>query len=66
MNPAIGADLMKLEFKDLNAAIMELENILIRYEQYFKDNPGIKTAHPVFGHLTKAEWDIFHQKHLVN
>ena len=63
MNPAIGPDLLKLEFEDLNAAIIELKNILIRYEDYFKDHPSIKTIHPVFGHLTKAEWDIFHQKH---
>jgi oxepin-CoA hydrolase/3-oxo-5,6-dehydrosuberyl-CoA semialdehyde dehydrogenase len=63
MNPAIGPDLLKLEFEDLNASIMELENILIRYEQYFNEHPSSKTVHPVFGHLTKPEWDIFHQKH---
>jgi hypothetical protein len=63
MNPAIGPDLMKLEFEDLKAAILQLENILIRYEQFFKDNLNIKTVHPIFGHLTKSEWDIFHQKH---
>ena len=63
MNPSIGPDLMKLEFKNIEVAILELENILIKYEQFFEVNPGIKTVHPVFGNLTKAEWDIFHQKH---
>ena len=63
MNPAIGPDLLKLEFENLNASIMQLENILIRYENYFNDHPSSKTVHPVFGHLNKAEWDIFHQKH---
>lgn len=63
MNPSIGPDLMKLEFEDLKSAIMELENIFERYEQFFGNNPTIKTAHPVFGNLTKAEWDVFHQKH---
>jgi oxepin-CoA hydrolase/3-oxo-5,6-dehydrosuberyl-CoA semialdehyde dehydrogenase len=63
MNPAIGPDLMELEFKDLNTALVELENILTRYEQFFKDYPELKTMHPVFGYLTKPEWDIFHQKH---
>ena len=63
MNPAIGPDLMNLEFEDLETAILKLENILRRYEQYFRDNPNIKTMHPVFGNLTKLEWDIFHQKH---
>jgi len=63
MNPAIGPDLMKLEFEDLKTAIKELENILARYEQFFQNNPTLKTAHPIFGKLTKEEWDVFHQKH---
>jgi len=63
MNPAIGPDLMELKFKDLNTALVELENILTRYEQFFKDYPELETVHPVFGYLTKPEWDIFHQKH---
>ena len=63
MNPAVGPDLMKLEFKNMEVAILELENILIKYEQFFEVNPGLKTVHPVFGNLTKAEWDIFHEKH---
>jgi hypothetical protein len=63
MNPAIGPDLMKLEFQDLTTAIKELENILIRYEKFFQENPTGNTIHPIFGYLTKEEWDIFHQKH---
>jgi len=66
MNPVIGPDLMELEFKNMNAATMELENILDKYEQFFESNPAIKTTHPVFGNLTKAEWDIFHQKHFIH
>lgn len=63
MNPAIGPELLTLEFKDLNKAIIELEKVQKRYEQFFIKNPSIKTAHPIFGFLTKEEWDIFHQKH---
>lgn len=63
MNPAIGSDLMSLEFENLGSAIKALENILIRYTKFFEDKPQIKTAHPIFGELTKSEWDIFHQKH---
>jgi len=63
MNPAIGPELMQLEFEDLNNAINELRNVIQRYEQFFIDNPSIKTAHPIFGHLNKEEWDTFHQKH---
>jgi oxepin-CoA hydrolase/3-oxo-5,6-dehydrosuberyl-CoA semialdehyde dehydrogenase len=64
MNPAIGRDLLELEFKDLKSAIIELENVLKRYDQFFKNNPPIKTVHPIFGYLSKEEWDTFHQKHV--
>ncbi len=63
MNPAIGPDLLELEFKDLKSAIKELENVLKRYNKFFKNNTSVKTVHPVFGNLTKTEWDNFHQKH---
>jgi hypothetical protein len=66
INPAIGPDLMALEFKNMEAATLELENILERYEQFFENNPDIKTAHPTFGYLTKKEWDVFHQKHFIH
>jgi oxepin-CoA hydrolase/3-oxo-5,6-dehydrosuberyl-CoA semialdehyde dehydrogenase len=66
MNPAIGPGLMELEFKNMEAATLELENILERYEQFFENNPDIKTAHPTFGYLTKKEWDVFHQKHFIH
>lgn len=66
MNPTIGPDLMELEFKNMEAATLELENILERYERFFENNPDIKTAHPTFGYLTKKEWDVFHQKHFIH
>ena len=64
MNPAIGLDLLALEFSDLNHAITELQKVLTRFEIFFQENPSLKTIHPVFGYLTKAEWDIFHEKHI--
>ncbi|NWG29648.1 MAG: DUF1569 domain-containing protein [Ignavibacteriaceae bacterium] len=66
MNPAIGPELMHLEFEDLNNAITELKNVMQRYKQFFMDNPSVKTAHPVFGYLNKEEWDIFHKKHFTH
>ena len=63
INPAIGPDLMILEFKNLEEAKLELENVISRYERFFENNPDAKTVHPVFGLLTKQEWDIFHRKH---
>ena len=63
MNPVIGPELLALEFKDLQTAIVELKKIISRYDDYFNANPSAKTAHPVFGYLTKDEWDKFHEKH---
>ncbi len=63
MNPAIGPDLLKLEFEDMSTAIKELENVLNRYEKFFKADPAAKTIHPIFGQLDKSEWDSFHLKH---
>jgi oxepin-CoA hydrolase/3-oxo-5,6-dehydrosuberyl-CoA semialdehyde dehydrogenase len=63
MNPAIGPDLLPLEFTSLESAIDELKNVIDRYYTFFNSNPGVKTVHPVFGYLTKEEWDIFHEKH---
>jgi len=63
MNPAIGPDLLPLEFISLNSAIDELKKIIERYNTFFESNPGIQTTHPVFGYLTKEEWDTFHLKH---
>jgi len=63
MNPAIGPDLMSLEFTDLKSAIDELKMVIKRYNIYFHSNPSEKTVHPVFSYLSKEEWDIFHEKH---
>jgi len=63
MNPAIGPDLLPLEFASLESAIDELKKIIDRYNTFFDSNPGVKTVHPFFGYLTKEEWDIFHEKH---
>jgi Protein of unknown function (DUF1569) len=63
MNPAVGPELLQLEFQDLNSAIIELRNVVQRYEKFFNDNPSAKTIHPIFGLLDRAEWDSFHPKH---
>lgn len=63
MNPAIGPELLQLEFNDLQSAINQLETIFIRYDKFFTENPNVKTIHPILGYLTKEEWDVFHRKH---
>ena len=63
MNPAVGPDLLPLQFDNLKSAIVELDKVIKRYNKYFEDNLSVKTIHPIFGYLTKEEWDLFHQKH---
>jgi len=63
MNPAVGPDLLPLQFENLKTAIVELEKIIARYNKFFEINLTVKTIHPIFGYLTKEEWDVFHQKH---
>jgi Protein of unknown function (DUF1569) len=63
MNPAVGPDLLPLQFDNLKTAIVELDKVIDRYNKYFENNVSVKTIHPIFGYLTKEEWDLFHQKH---
>ena len=66
MNPAIGPDLLPLEFNSLDDAVLNLEKVIERYKLFYIENPSAKTAHPTFGLLSKEEWDIFHQKHFTH
>ena len=48
------------------AALEELQQEVDHFIQYFKDHPGGKTAHPVFGELDFNEWVLLHYKHVVH
>lgn len=63
INPVIGENLLQLEFGDMNTAKDILISELDKYEEHFNLNPDSKPAHPVFGYLSKSEWDVFHKKH---
>lgn len=63
INPAIGEDLLPLEFKNIDSAKTALISQINKYENFFVANPDATPAHPVFGKLNKQEWDAFHQKH---
>lgn len=63
INPVIGENLLPLEFVDMNTGKDILISELNKYEEYFNLNPDSKPAHPVFGYLSKSEWDVFHKKH---
>ena len=63
INPAIGPDLLPLEFSSLEEAKEKLKSEIKDYIKYFKNNPDAKSVNVTFGELNKEEWDIFQQKH---
>lgn len=52
-----------LRFDNLDEAKQKLLEAYDAYQVYFKENEGKKTKNPVFGELTKFEWDLVHRKH---
>jgi oxepin-CoA hydrolase/3-oxo-5,6-dehydrosuberyl-CoA semialdehyde dehydrogenase len=48
------------------AALEELQQEIDHFVQYFKNHPGAKTAHPVFGELDFDEWVQLHHKHVTH
>ena len=50
----------------MNEALEELQNEIDHFVQFFKDNPGANTGHPVFGELDFEEWVLLHYKHVTH
>lgn len=53
-----------LRTASLEEAISKVETELQAFFDYFKENPGATTMHPVFGALNFEDWMILHEKHL--
>ena len=65
VNPAIGPDLLPLQYSNLEEAKSELNREIEDYYIYFDENPEALTVNPIFGKLNKEEWDILHKKHFT-
>jgi oxepin-CoA hydrolase/3-oxo-5,6-dehydrosuberyl-CoA semialdehyde dehydrogenase len=50
----------------MEEAVTELQIDINGFLDHFKENPGGKTLHPVFGELNFDEWVQLHHKHLVH
>lgn len=50
----------------MKEALDELQEEIVHFIQFFTDNPGIKTIHPVFGELNFEEWVLLHYKHVTH
>lgn len=66
VNPAIGENLLPLEYPSLEEAKRILQQEITDYLNYFELNPEEKTMNVTFGELNKVEWDIFHKKHFIH
>ncbi|MBA4407219.1 hypothetical protein C0389_08100 [bacterium] len=66
LNPIIGADLLPLEYKNLDEAKTALALEVDDYYKYFEEKPDALLLNPTFGELNKAEWDVFHSKHFTH
>ena len=50
----------------MQEALAELQNEINAFTDFFKNNPGRKTIHPVFGELNFEEWILLHYKHVTH
>ncbi len=50
----------------MTEALEELQNEIDHFIQFFTNNPGAKTTHPVFGELDFDEWVLLHYKHVTH
>ena len=48
----------------IGEALAELQNEINAFADFFSNNPGKKTSHPVFGDLNFEEWVLLHYKHV--
>ena len=50
----------------IGEALAELQNEINAFADFFSNNPGKKTSHPVFGDLNFEEWVLLHYKHVTH
>lgn len=62
----IGEEALPLRYATMEEAVNKLAASIQGFENYFKDDPGKKTLHPVFGELNFDEWVLLHYKHITH
>ncbi len=62
----LGDEPLPYRTASLPAAASALQNSVLDFFSYFKNNPGAQTGHPVFGQLTFDEWILLHHKHVLH
>ncbi len=62
----IGEEALPLRYATMEAALEKLEDSITAFENYFKDDTGKTSLHPVFGELSFEEWVLLHFKHVMH
>jgi oxepin-CoA hydrolase/3-oxo-5,6-dehydrosuberyl-CoA semialdehyde dehydrogenase len=53
----------KLRNEELELAIDELTESILRFEAFYEDEPNAHFQHPHFGNLNHGDWTQLHRKH---
>lgn len=62
----LGEEPLPLHYPSLAIAMEKLQQAVQGFVNYFKNEPGKKTLHPVFGMLNFDEWVLLHYKHVIH
>lgn len=62
----LGEEPLPLHYPSLPIAMEKLQQSVQGFVNYFKNEPGKKTLHPVFGMLNFDEWVLLHYKHVIH
>ena len=62
----VGEEPYPLRCANMEEAVDGLAASIGNFENYFRENPGKKTTHPVFGELNFEEWVLLHFKHVTH
>lgn len=62
----LGEEPLPLHYPSLAIAMEKLQQAVQGFVNYFKNEPGKKTLHPVFGMLNFDEWVLLHYKHIIH
>jgi oxepin-CoA hydrolase/3-oxo-5,6-dehydrosuberyl-CoA semialdehyde dehydrogenase len=62
----IGEEPLPLRYKTYEEAVEKLHKAVDHFEDYFREDSGKKTMHPVFGLLNFDEWVLLHYKHVTH
>ncbi len=62
----VPAEPLPLKHASIEDAILELEQEITRFVEYFTNHTNAEVTHPVFGSLNYNEWVKLHYKHVLH